>query len=74
MFAPAGQVKHIILSRSSDKDVRADIDKQFRVPELKRTLAWLRNCSVEDTYVKSKRKTEVLDAMLVVIERLLPDQ
>ena len=72
--APAGQVKHIILSWSPDKDVRADIDKQYRAPELKQTLAWLRNCSVDDTFVKSKKKAEVLDALLIAIERLLPDQ
>ena len=72
--APAGQIKHIILAWSPDKDVRADIDKQYRVPELKEALAWLRNCSESDTFVKSKKKAEVLDAILVAIERLLPDQ
>ena len=68
--ALAGQVKHIILSWSPDKDVRSDIDKQYRVPELKQTLAWLSNTSVEDPCI---RKAEVIDAILVAIERLLPD-
>ena len=71
--APAGQVKHIILSWSPEKDVRSDIDKQYRVPELKQTLAWLSNASVEDPCIKPKRKAEVIDAILVAIERLLPD-
>ena len=46
--APTGPVKNIILSWSTDKDVRADIDKQFKVPEVKQALAWLRNCSVDE--------------------------
>ena len=72
--APAGQVKHIILSWAPDKDVKADIDKQYRVPELKQALAWLRNCTVDDAAVKGKRKSELIDDILVSIERLLPDQ
>ena len=53
--APAGQVKHVILSWAPDKDVKSDIDKQFRVPELKQALAWLYNCSAEETFIKSNK-------------------
>ena len=50
------------------------MDKQQKVPELREALAWLRNCKVEDNLVKSmKRKADVLDAVLVAIERLLPE-
>ena len=73
--APAGPVKNIILTWSPDKDVKSDMDKQYKVPELRQALAWLRNCNTDNSYLKSlKRKTEVLDALLVAIERLLPDQ
>ena len=58
--APAGQVKHIILSWAPDKDVKSDIDKQYRVPDLKQALAWSYNCSVEESLIKSKKKAEVI--------------
>ena len=67
------QVKLNKLSWSPDKDVRSDIDKQYRVPELKQALAWLWNCSEDAAFVKSKKKAEVIDAIIVAIERLLPE-
>ena len=63
--APVGPVKNIVLTWSPDKDVKADMDKQYKVPELRQTLAWLRNCSIEDRSVKSiKKKADVLDAIV----------
>ena len=72
--APEGCVKKIILSWAPDKDVKADLDKLFKVPELKEALAWLKNTSLDSTYVKSfKRKVDILEAVLIALERLLPD-
>ena len=51
------------------------MDKQFKVPELRQALAWLKNCDIDSTAVKSiKKKADILDALLVAIERLLPEQ
>ena len=62
--APEGHVKNIILTWSTYKDVKADLDKQHKVPELRPTLAWLKNCELEDASIKSlKRKSDVLDAL-----------
>ena len=73
--APDGPVKDILLTWSPDKDVKADMNKKFKVPELRQTLAWLKNCAVESSQVKSlNRKADILDAILVALERLLPDQ
>jgi hypothetical protein len=73
--APQGPVKNIVLAWSPDKDVKADLDKQFKVPELKQALAWLKFCDVDNIVVKSiKRKADILDALLVALERLLPEQ
>ena len=70
-----GPVKNIILAWSPEKDVKADMDKQFKVPELREALAWVKHCDTNHNTVKSiKRKAEILDALLVAIERLLPEQ
>ena len=53
--APQGPVKNIVLAWSPDKDVKADLDKQFKVPELKQALAWLKFCDVDNIVVKVLR-------------------
>ena len=42
--APQGPVKNIVLAWSPDKDVKADMDKQFK--------AWLKFCDVDNIVVK----------------------
>ena len=73
--APQGPVKNIVMAWSPDKDVKTDMDKQFKVPELRQALAWLKYCDVDNIVVKNiKRKADILDALLVALERLLPEQ
>ena len=56
-------------------NVKSDLDKQYKVPELREALAWLKNCTIEDPPVKSvKRKADILDALLIALECLLPEQ
>ena len=41
---------------------------------MREALAWLKNCGLDNTYVKSfKRKADLLNAVLIALERLLPD-
>ena len=64
--APDGSVKDILLTWSPDKDVKADMNTKFKVPELKQALAWLLNCPVENARVKSiPRKAEILEHCLL---------
>ena len=73
--APQGPVKNIVMAWSPDKDVKTDMDKQFKVPELRQALAWLKYCDVDNIVVKNlKRKADILDSLLVALERLLPEQ
>ena len=72
--APAGCVKNILLTWAPNKDVKVDLDRLFKVTELKEALIWLKNCQADNSYIKNlKRKSDILDAVLIALERLLPE-
>ena len=75
--APAG-MRDILCVWSPDKpsnDIAAELNsRQFTVNMLQPALAWLLNKEVTDPVVKSvKRKADIVQALILGIERLLPD-
>ena len=48
-------------------------NRKFTVAVLQPVLAWLMNKDVSDPFVKSKKKAEIVQGIILGIEKLLPD-